>query len=850
MRPGCVTVLFPCHTLDDFPTWLEEPEADGLLAAWTAAWHPAVVAATGGPPGWASVDLPPPGDIAAGVVPGFCDDRFVAQSDPDHARRWVRQLASCVEITAALAAAVGVSGSEGGPLPASGWAEDFRALGLATLLAELLARRMRTEADLAATGFEAAVLAAARAAVAGDDPATQAGLAEAFACLEATRSRYYSVESWAVDIVLIAPTSGEAAVLAELESPVPLALVAEGSTVRRLAEKHPAAVAAIRDAVAAGRAEACGGRDDSRPLELCPPEEIAASLTAGRQAWIDHLGAAPTCYAASAGGSSAILPQLLAGFGFRAAIWSLFDGSPLPDPGGGLIRWQGTGGGSIEAVARPPLDAGRSTTILELPDRIGDALDHDHSAVVAFAHYAGGASPWHQLLRRIGRWCGLVGRFVTPAELVGATAGSGTDASFEPDAFAAAAPATAGHDPVAVVASAMHHEAAALVAAARDGLAGLLAPARGGGRPTAAPATVSARSPRWLPAGWLGRRRDDDTLLLDNGLVQLRPHPRTGGLLSLRRPADRANRLSQQLALRTTQPSNPSRWEPPEDRAEHTRMEADTITRAGSATTGGIESRGRLVDAAGRVRGRFTQRMQLVEGLPLATLELEVRLEEPVTGPLFEAHVASRFAWHENEDVEVRRSLHLQSIVTERTRFTAPHFVELVPEASRAGGAVAILTGGLPWHLRSSPHVLDTILLGGGREVTCRLAVGIGLERPWDMALELAAGGLPTAGLAVPANVRLTIDPPAVGSPPRLPDQPTMLRAGLVESAGRAGEVRIEWARQVLRAAAVDLLGVPRPDVAVTVAGRTTAVRLERYQWLGLAVEFPPPASDTAGGAT
>jgi hypothetical protein len=53
----------------------------------------------------------------------------------------------------------------------------------------------------------------------------------------------------------------------------------------------------------------------------------------------------------------------------------------------------------------------------------------------------------------------------------------------------------------------------------------------------------------------------------------------------------------------------------------------------------------------------------------------------------------------------------------------------------------------------------------------------------------------------------------------------------------------------VVRAAAVDLLGVPRPDIAVTVAGRTTAVRLERYQWLGLAVEFPPPASDTAGGA-
>jgi hypothetical protein len=848
MRSGCVTVLLPCHTLDDFPTWLQEPEADGLLAAWTAAWHPAIVAAAGGPPAWASVDLPPPADAVAGIVPVFCDDRFVAQANPDDADRWVRHKTSGGEITAALAARLQGDGGDRDALPATGWADDFRALGLAVLLAELLARRMRTEADLAATGFDAAVVAAARAAVSGDDAAAEAGLAEAFACLETTRSRYYSVESWAVDVVLLAPTTGGAAVLAELESPVPLALVAEGETVRRLAEKHPAAVAAVRDAVASGRVEACGGRDDSRPIEFCSPEEIAAALSAGRQAWLDHVGKPPSCYAASAGGSSAILPQLLAGFGFRSAIWSLFDGSPLPDPGGGLIRWQGTGGGSIEAIGRPPVDAGRATTILELPDRIGDALDHDHVAIVAFAHYAGAASPWHGLLRRIGRWCGLVGRFVTPSDLVSRSAGSVTQASFEPDAFAPATPA--GDDAVAAVAAATRDQAAALVAASRGAVAGLLAPAGGPGRPTGIAAHAAVRKPRWLPAGFLGRRRDDDALLLDNGLVQLRPHPRSGGLLSLRRPADRGNRISQQLSLRTTAPPSSGGWEPSEERAEHTRMEADTITRAGPASAGAIESRGRLVDQAGRCRGRFAQRMQLVEGLPLATLEIEVRLDEPVTGPLFEAHVASRFAWNENEDVELRRSLHLQSIATERTRFSAPHFVEIAPDASRAGGAVVILTGGLPWHLLSSPHVLDTILLGSGREVNCRLAVGIDLKRPWDAALELTAGGLPTAGLALPANVRLIVDPPALAYPPQLHDPPTMLRAGLVESAGRAGEVRIEWARDVVRAAAVDPLGHPLPDVAVTVAGRATTLRLERYQWLGLAIEFAAEASAGAGGAT
>lgn len=844
MLPARVIVLLPCHTFDDFPTWLEEPEAEALLAAWTAAWHPALIAAVENPPTWASVDLPPPTAAAAGVVPAFCDDRFLAQAPSEDMARWVRHATTPAEITSGLAARLGLAAAADGRLPAAAWVEDFHAVGLAALLAELLARRMRTEADLATTGFEAAVVAAARAAVAGDDDAMRAGLAEAFACLDATRARYYSVESWAVDLVLLSPNAAAAAVRSELESAVPVAVVADGATVRRLAERHPAVLADLRAAIAAGRVEPCGGREDLRPLDLCSPEEIRDSLAAGRGAWVDHVGRPASAYAAIGGGSSAILPQLLAGFGYGAAIWSLFDGSPVPDAGGGRIRWEGTGGGAIESLARPPLDASRATTVLELADRIGDALDHDHAAVVAFAHYAGAASPWHSLLRRIGRWCGLVGTFVTPGELVSRTVGSGTPVSFEPDAFAVTPPPDAvDHDPCQPLAVAARAEAGRLLAAGARGLAGRIAVAGHGTASTPGPRGDAGRRGRWLPAGLLGRRRDDDALLLDNGLVQLRPHPRTGGLLSLRRPADRANRVSQQLAVRTTAPPRAGHWEPAEDRAEYAGMEAEAITRQGTAADGMIESRGRLVDATGRGRGRFVQRMSLVAGLPLVLLDVEVTLDEPVTGPVFEAHVASRFAWHENEDVEIRRSLHLQSVVTERTRFTAPHFVEVVPLAGRGvGGGVAILTAGLPWHLRSSPHVLDTILLAGGSRLACRLAVGIGLERPWDAALEVAAGGLPTAGAALPPNVRLAVDPPAAGDPP------TLLRAGLVESAGRAGDVRIEWARELVRATAVDPLGEPLPGVAVAVSGRTLSLRLERYQWLQLLVEFAAEGGSPGGG--
>jgi hypothetical protein len=853
MPAGRVLVFLPCHSLDDFPTWLEEADAELLLAGWTAPWHPALIAATGGPPGWASVDLPPPAEAVAGVVPTCCDERFAAQLDPADAGRWIRNLATVETITTALAERVGEPGSDPTALPGATHLEDFHALGLATLLAELLARRMRTEADLAATGFDEAVLAAARAAVAGDREAVAAGLAEAFGCLEATRSRYYAVESWAVDLVLVAPSTLGLPLLEELHSPVPLAVIATGETIRRLAERHPESAAALRDAVAAGRAEPCGGRDDNRPLDSCSPETIRESLSRGRAAWQEAVGAAPVCYAAIGGGSSAILPQMLEGLGYSSAIWSLFDGTRLPDPGGGRIRWQGSGGAGLEAIARPPLDAGRATSVLELPDRIGEVLDHDHAACIQFAHYAGRASRWHRLVRRIGSQSSLLGMFVTPSQLIDRTAGTGIPASFEPDAFAITPPpptpadqSAPQPDPVAAAADEIAAEAIGLEAATERALRAVRAPGglTSGSSPT--PTGAAARKAggrRWLPAGLLGRRRDNDTLLLRNGLVELRPHPRSGGLLSLRRPADRGNRISQQLALRTTAPPAAGRWEPPEERADYSRMEADEILRDGTAEGGRITSRGRLLAADGRRVGRFVQRLALVPDLPLALIDVEVDLEQPLAGPLFENHLACRFAWHENEDVELRRSLHLQSIATERSRFTAPHFIEIVPEGSRSAGgadAVTVLTGGLPWHQLAGPHVLDSVLAAGGTRVCRRLAVGIGLERPWEAAVVVATGGQPSLRPALPPNVRLT------GEQAGPTDPPGTLRVGLVESAGRAGEVRLVWGHEVTRAVAVDFAGQPRPDVQLTVAGRETTLVLDRYQWLQLVLEFAGVAGPAA----
>ena len=830
------TVFLPCHTLDDFPTWLEEAEADDLLAAWTAAWHPALVAAVGAAPQWASIDLPVPQGPLLGIVPTTWDDRFAAQFDSacTVGSAFVRRAVGVEQIERAAADRLGLPV---GPLAGARWADDFRAVGVAALLAGLLARRMRTHADLESTSFFTAVVAAARAVVAGRDDDGEAALREAFDAVSATRARYYPVDSYVIDLVLVAAATRGAALVAAIDSPVPVAVAASGESITEVFSAHPDAVAAVRAAVEAGRVELCSGPAADTPLDLATPESALNSFIRGREAFRHHFNAPPASFVRAAGGAIPLLPQLLAGCGVEGGIWTLFDGSPLPDVGGGMIRWQ-AGGAAIDLLAAAPLDARSARTVLALHETLGDALDREHVAAVLFAHYAGTASRWHALVRRIGRWTNLLGTFVTPRELARRTTGAGTTVSLEPDAFPPTLPrssAAAGDDVITAAVAQAAQEAGAIVAATSP-LAVVPAPP-----PARPPIAVQPPLRRWLSfAGPAGARRDADRLVLEHELIRVEAHPQTGGLLSLRRDRDGANRLSQQLAVRTTRTAGGGGgWEAAEDGVLTTRMVADAVERVvGENGRDSLVSRGRLVAADGGVAARFSQIVSLVEGMPLAVLDIEVELERPLAGSLLDSHVAARFAWHENEHVEIRRSLLTQSVATERTKFTAPHFIEIVPESTRvdvAADAVTILTGGLPWHLLSTPHVLDSLLAGGsvGR-ISRRLAIGLGLRRPWDSALALAAGtplGVAIPGL--PENVRLTVAELVTTD-----RQLTAGRFGLLESAGVGGEVTIDWGRPVARATVVDFTGGPRTEPAVAIDGTRTVVSLERYQWLQLDLGF------------
>ncbi len=733
MHPERLVVFLPCHSLDDFPTWLDDREADELLAVWTAAWHPALIAAVGSAPNWVSVETPP-ADAATllGLVPPACDERFAALLDMAGlaGSHFVRDTHGRDATTAAAIAALESAGVAVGTT--SVLVADFHALGLAWLLAELLARRMRSSTGIVSADFSDAVVAAARAAVAGDEAAARAGLRECFAMLETTRAQYYPVDVWLLDLVLVADSTLGRRLAGELDSPVPLGLLATGRLLERLEREDPGLLARLRERSGAGAVEILGGRDDETPVDFLLLESLGASLDRGRATFSRLLGMAPVTFGQCTGGSSAFLPGLLAARGYRGAIWNLFDGTPLPHPGANRIRWQGPDGVAIEAVAQPPLDARAAGTILQLAEKVGDAMDHDHTCIVSFAHHAGTASPWFHDLRRIALWTTFLGRFVTPATLFAETPTAGMLADFPPDAFPPTLPGVSSETPAACIARLVAEAEAATIDPKGLPILGAAGPSATCGNPTrTAGPSVWRRLFAPAPAA-------DDRLVLANAMLRVAVHPQSGGVLSLRAPGGRGNRLSQVLAIRSTRPAPPvgAAWESVEERAEYARMEAERIDRESDAS---IVSRGRFVAASGAVLGAFTQRLTLLDDRPIVRLDVECRLEQALAGPLFEAYVACRFAWNENDDIDLRRSLHGESIVTERTRFTAPHFLEIEPVGDRSRTeAVLIATGGLPFHVRSTPHTVDSILTAAdGRAVSGRFVLGLGIGPPRPVALAL-----------------------------------------------------------------------------------------------------------------
>ncbi len=418
VRP--IVLVLPCHSLDDFPTHHEGEEAAGLLASWTAPWHPAWIAARGTAPEWISHDAADSDRLRDAIVltPRVVDS-FLANDFDDRVRDAgadrLKHFPDRQSLLAALGSLQGAGESvAGADAVAPELVSDFQSLGFWYLQIEILSRQVSYHSNLDDHRFRELVVQAARHAVAGDRESAVESLQMCFGLLTLERDHYYPVDAYLVDLVLVGPSSSAQAVADEIRRSVPVNLWMTGAKLNALHAQSPETISELTHAMENGRLALIGGELSEPCLPLLTIEALRRQWVDGLAAFKKVLGVRPRIWFRRRCGLTPRLAEALRAFGWTGAVHATLDAGHFPAEGQPCACWQDRGAGQgIPALRRVPLDANQPGTFLRLARTMGSSMESDYVATICLARWAGRELEWMDDVRRGAGYDLHLGKFVT-----------------------------------------------------------------------------------------------------------------------------------------------------------------------------------------------------------------------------------------------------------------------------------------------------------------------------------------------------------------------------------------------------------------------------------------------------
>jgi alpha-mannosidase len=329
-----------------------------------------------------------------------------------------------------------------------------------------------------------------------------------------------------------------------------------------------------------------------------------------------------------------------------------------------------------------------------------------------------------------------------------------------------------------------------------------------------------------------------DECLLRNEFFEARVDPVTGALRSFHEYQARGNRLSQQLAFRLGELKRPKAgevWQDADYAALYSIMAADSVkTTIATPTLGEIVARGRLMDRQGTVLATYRQTYRVWRGSRVLHVDIELDPKIECQPDPSNSYFSARFAWS-NEVAELYRTVNETRHKTTAKRFESPHYVEIDDADKRT----AILTGGLAFHRRQGPRMLDTLLIVHGERCrTFQFGIGLDLKHPMQEALSLLTPDTVLCQAALPPgpnssgwlfhvdsrNVTATHWEPLVEE-----GQTAGFRVRLLETGGRAVKAGLSCFRTVRSARRMRFQGEALGDCPIT-EGKIE-VQLAAHEW-------------------
>ena len=207
MKINGLFTFLPCSSLDELRLDRRSEEAEELLSAITALWHPALIAAAKAVPGRYDASEPPEELSGELVLLPECCRSYLPETWLDRAESSGAVVLQNVKQREKIISDACTRLELNAETIAPELAADFLALGYCRFAVEWTIRKHHYWEPFDEENFRETVLAAAEAALQGNDADARGHLQAAFDRLHETREQIYPFEPRLIDLTLAASTT-------------------------------------------------------------------------------------------------------------------------------------------------------------------------------------------------------------------------------------------------------------------------------------------------------------------------------------------------------------------------------------------------------------------------------------------------------------------------------------------------------------------------------------------------------------------------------------------------------------------------------------------------------------------
>ena len=431
-------LLYPNDRLETLSLSRDDVDANELLSGWSALFHPALLEYAKTMPRWESASTPPyyatNTTKTVFVIPQssrpYLPDQWEEEQLVPEKNEGVLLVTDCSgrkKIVETILAAL--------HLTEHGFDDSFiadcLALGTAYYLTDMMVRKTQYSSLLDDSRLLQYLLDAIQEYRAGNKEKCDEKLERAFETICQSKEYCYPSQMSFIDFVLVTPETTGKPLQDLLRDENQINLFLSSQLLAMLPEHEPETLSALQSAVAENRVDCVVDDTETKSLRLLPPYEIIGRIKDGLDCYKKQLGVTPSVFGKLHTGLTPTLPQILKLVGLKNIVhFAPLDGWHIKEQGQSVVRWKGADGSPMDALVRYPIQADLPSVYFDLPSRIGDALNVDHTPTIVFARFPGQKTVWLDDLKRIDRITSPLGKFYGISAFFENHSYSGTDKTF------------------------------------------------------------------------------------------------------------------------------------------------------------------------------------------------------------------------------------------------------------------------------------------------------------------------------------------------------------------------------------------------------------------------------------